>query len=474
MKRLIGYAVIIAVLLLVIPAAVAATDVTVFLHNDQVELTGTQYFIDVTGYGRFHSGDTLSVPTPAALTVVTWTGPSLRGPPKVINLAAGQNQLAIEYATAEVDLTGWGGEPLTDKDIYYLVIQGMGNKGTGDTIHVPAATTLLYQACTYNVCGPFDWVSFPNGGVVTLGYEYSKVTVSLHNDGTPLAATGEYYLDVMDIDTFGTGGVFYVPNGALVSYHAVTEVVAGSPISGPVLSAVFGTGAQDLVYEYATVTARLHNGGTDLTDTAMYYLEIEGIGLVGTGGTFHVPENAVISYRACTNGLCGPWLTRSFVAGDQTFDVEFMKITVKLFNGATQLLDKTKYYLEIQEIGKLGYDEFFYVPAQSDITYRAWTGTTISGPWQVVGGLWSGGNHELRYEYATVKFAFDLSGGSCTLQTRVTGITTPVANGGKVHVPWDADVSFRADVCGWMSGVKTMKFDSGEGTVTWSMTATYT
>jgi len=482
MKRLMIYGVLIAVLLLILPVAVAAapTTLTVFLHNDQVELTQRIYYVDTyigtTYLGRYRSGDTFTVNAPANLKFRAWTGSSIRGPDSFVTIADGDTLFSYEYATVKVELFG-GPDELDDPDTYYVEIAGIGKVGSGEFFHVPVGARIAYQACTKSICGPIEYTSFADAGAGSLRYDYSVVTVQLFNGATELNDEEWYYLEIGEIGNKGSGEKFFVPADTSVSYRAWT----GAHISGPELQATINAGAQMLEYEYATVKIRLYtpadptHAATELIDKTKYCLEISGIGNLGYNDVFHVPENAVFSYRACAactgTPIRGPWLSASFAAGEQTFNVEYAAVTVRLYNGNTQLVDRNTYSVEVQNIGTMKYNDVFYVPSNADISFRAWTGSTICGPW--VPTSFSAGNRILNYEYATVKFVFDLSGGSCTMQTAVTGIGN-VPNGGKVHVPDNADVSFRADVCGWLSGVKTITFYSGEGTVKWSMTATYT
>ncbi|MDD1659732.1 MAG: hypothetical protein LUQ62_00830 [Methanomicrobiales archaeon] len=482
MKRLEIYGVVLAVLLLIIPAAVAAvpTTVTVFLHNDGVGLEPgitSSYYIDVfdgtstTILGRFHNEDTFILNAPRAVTYVAYTG-SIRGPRSgLVTIGDGVNQLAVEYASVEVYLHH--GSTVLDGSAgqYLLIADPIGQKFNGEVFEVPAGTQVPYQACTNSMCGSLLAGSF-GSGPQWLAYEYTEVTVQLHNNGDPLNRP-TYYLYVYDVDERGTGEVFYAPEGAVASFDAVTTTAIGS-VWGPTETATIGPPDQTLTYEYATVQVHLYNGPDDLSWP--YTLEVEDIGTFENGQEFHVPPRTFVDYRAKVNTLIGPSQTASFVAGDQPLDVEYATVKVKLINGMTQLYDRTTYFLEIEGLFVYtGYNDKFEVPADTDFRYRAWTSTpgigTISGPWQTT--RFGAGARELVYEYATVKFVFDLAGVNCPLQTRVTGIGN-IANGGKVHVPWDTTVNVQADVCGGLSGIQQKTFSKGEGTVTWSMKGDYT
>ncbi|MDD1655435.1 MAG: hypothetical protein LUO91_07025 [Methanomicrobiales archaeon] len=470
------YGVAVAVLLLVIPAAVIAvpTDVKVFLHSNNVELERNilgPYYIDVyqsgtnVWLGRFHSGMTIMVNDPTDIYYIAYTGPNIKGPQSAsITIGDGVTELTVAYATMDVNLHN-GGDPL-GSPTYYLQIQApIGKKVNGDEIYVPVDSTFTYKACTLNTCGTLETGT---GGFWALDYEFTKVTVNLYNGNTVLDLP-DYFLTIVDMGKMGTGQFFFAPEGSVLSFKASTVTPFGSVI-GPQTPATIGPAPdQTLDYQYATVEVHLYDEAGDLS--LPYALAVTNMGKFVNGDKFHVPPGAVISYQAVANTLIGTLQSKSFGPGDTTLDVEYATVEVQLYGDTDELWTETIWFLEIPALNEFpGHQQTFTVPAGAEFWYRART-NSISGP--LIKTSFGRGRSILRYDYAKVTFLFDFVGGRCPMQTQVTGIAGTIANGKWVYVPTETDISFRADVCGGLSGMQTDQFDAGAGTVTWSMTFNY-
>jgi hypothetical protein len=300
------------------------------------------------------------------------------------------------------------------------------------------------------------------------------ILVHLFNKGETLTPTTTYYLNVWNVGKYGDGDTF-TAGATTITYQACSKE-GPSEICGPAVNANVANLNGKLDVEYATVIIILRNRDTRLIDNGMYYLSLWNIGKLGDGKTFHVPAGANITYQACSKEggaeICGPATNVSFPAGDGKLNVEYATVIIILYNGNTSLTDNGKYYLSLWNIGKLGYNGVFHVPAGANITYQACTkgSAEICGP--AKNTSFGSGDFQLKVEYATVTFKFALSGGTCALLTNVWNYGM-VPNNGVAHLPPGANITMQANLCGWSTAAYNHAFVAGANTVTWGVGPTY-
>jgi len=380
--------------------------VSVILHNDGDPLNGYPYYVECSGVGNLYNGETI-VTQKTTLRCRARTG-SITGPWFNHDTC---DDLRYEYATVTLDLYN-GTTKLTDTSKYYLEISGIGNKGHGEIIHVPAGASVRWRARTGSICGPWYNQSWASGGKHEWAVEYATVHIVLWNDTDGDGVIDEdeklanppHYLEISGIGNVGTCDTIHVPVDANIRWRART----GS-ITGPWQNKSWDSGGlHEWEVEYATVHVVLYNDedgdGIDeddkLTDKGKYYLEISGIGNVGTCDTIHVPVGANIRWRARTGSITGPWQNKSWDSGGpHEWEVEYATVHIKIYNCDEILTDKSKYYLEISGIGNLGTYDTFHVPADASVRWRA-RAWCCSGPWQNVS--WDPGDHEWRVSYCPV------------------------------------------------------------------------
>jgi hypothetical protein len=296
----------------------------------------------------------------------------------------GASRTDIKISGCVMDLTGVkitlhnDGVELNDPK-YYLEVQRVGKLYNGDVV-VTEDTTWKLRARTGSVAGP--WFTF-NTARGELVYEYATINVLLRNEDEVLDEV-QYYLEIQHIGKVRDGETFHVPLQATIKYRARTGSIAG-----PWLTRKWGVpGPHDWRIDYATINVLLRNED-EVLDEEQYYLEIQHIGKVRDGETFHVPLQATIKYRARTGSIAGPWMTRKWgVPGPHNWVIEYVTVHITLVNAAGEELPNPPYSLEIQHIGKLGTCDTFHIPVNSTIKWRPRNGST-AGPWKTQS--WSSG-----------------------------------------------------------------------------------
>jgi hypothetical protein len=432
--------------------------VTLFLHNNNIKIPGgapENVRLELQGgIGEHASDDVLHLP-PGANITYRLESYSVSGPWLTTQFSAGDTTWNVEFATVELYLRNGTDElePGSEGNPRLELQGGIGEHGSGETLHLPPGANITYRLESFSVSGGWQVEQFDPGDT-TWDVEFATVNVLIDGPGSVELQGG--------LGHFSDGDTFHVPPETNLTYRmkCCANVGGWETVS-------FKAGDQNWELS-CPLTVYLFNGAVELEDP--HRVEVSGSGQYTTGDTIpweDVPANG----RLRRNGVIGPWMTIDPADDDGSdacrLELEFATVNVTLFNDANgndhidtgETLDDP-HRVEVSGVGQFTTGDTFHVPPGTTISSRLRRNGVI-GPW--ANTTFIAGENDLELEFATVEVT--LVNGDEILndphRVEVSGVGQFTTDD-TFHVPPGTTIRYRLRRNGVIGPWDTIEFDAGE------------